>query len=265
MSLRCGDGPGSPLASTPKMMAPGLLRLRALATAPRQLRRHVRKDSALACHHLALSASASAEFDETCEESFEEEKESSCSSADSHYMALALEQARLGMERGEVPIGAVLVDDATGEVLASAHNETETASDPTAHAEMLCLRRAAAAAGRSGAWRAVGTASLFVTAEPCPMCAGAIMQSRIPRVVYGCRNDRLGADGSYVSLFPPWRGGDGGVDESRAPPHPFHPNVDIERGVSHDECQELLKLFFRRRRVENARAKEQQRQEEDDV
>ena len=97
------------------------------------------------------------------------------------------------------------------------------------------------------------------------MCAGAIMQSRIPRVVYGCRNDRLGADGSYVSLFPPWRGGDGGVDESRAPPHPFHPNVDIERGVSHDECQELLKLFFRRRRVENARAKEQQRQEEDDV
>ena len=130
---------------------------------------------------------------------------------------------------------------------------------------MLCLRRAAAAAAAElvdeSRWRVgrerdtqaddAARATLFVTAEPCVMCAGAILQSRVHRVVYGCRNTRLGADGSYVQLFPPWRDGtDGGWRGLRAPPHPFHPNLVVERGVCADECADLLRAFFRERRRE---------------
>lgn len=115
---------------------------------------------------------------------------------DTAYMQLALEQARKAAAAGEVPIGAVLVID--GRVVAAAHNRVESLRSPLAHAEMLCL---ASASSKLRAWRLLG-ATVYVTAEPCPMCAGALMQARVRRVVYGTRQPRLGADGSWVQLFP---------------------------------------------------------------
>lgn len=112
-------------------------------------------------------------------------------------MQLALEQAQLAFEAGEVPVGAVLVSS-SGEVLAAAHNSTEASSDPTAHAELLCIRQAATS---QGAWRLLD-ATLFVTLEPCPMCAGALLQSRVGTLVYGARNTLLGADGSWIAMLP---------------------------------------------------------------
>jgi tRNA(adenine34) deaminase len=112
-------------------------------------------------------------------------------------MQLALEQAQLAFDAGEVPVGAVLVS-ASGEVLAAAHNSTEASSDPTAHAELLCIRQAATS---QGAWRLLD-ATLFVTLEPCPMCAGALLQSRVGTLVYGARNTLLGADGSWITMLP---------------------------------------------------------------
>ncbi len=116
--------------------------------------------------------------------------------SDMAYMQLALEQARKAAAAGEVPIGAVLVID--GRVVAAAHNRVESLRSPLAHAEMLCL---ASASSKLRAWRLLG-ATVYVTAEPCPMCAGALMQARVRRVVYGTRQPRLGADGSWVQLFP---------------------------------------------------------------
>ncbi|KAG2436628.1 hypothetical protein HYH02_011563 [Chlamydomonas schloesseri] len=118
-------------------------------------------------------------------------------------MRLALQQARRGAALGEVPVGAVLVAPDGAAVLAAAHNRVHTRRSPLAHAEMLCL---AAGAARARAWRLLGT-TLYVTLEPCPMCAGALMQARVGRVVYGARQPRLGADGSWVQLFPPRRPG----------------------------------------------------------
>ncbi|PRW59358.1 tRNA-specific adenosine deaminase [Chlorella sorokiniana] len=116
---------------------------------------------------------------------------------DERFMRLALAQAELAYQADEVPVGAVLISPA-GEVLAAAHNRTETAGDPTAHAELLCIRQAAAAAG---GWRLLD-ATLYVTLEPCPMCAGALLQSRVGTVVYGARNRLLGADGSWIAMLP---------------------------------------------------------------
>ena len=115
---------------------------------------------------------------------------------DEHYMRLALEQAKLGASMGEVPVGAILVSNA--QVISAAHNTTEATSSPLAHAELLCLQ---ATATQLSSWR-LPSCTLYVTLEPCPMCAGAILQSRIKRLVYGARQPRIGADGSWVSLFP---------------------------------------------------------------
>ncbi|KAG2443760.1 hypothetical protein HXX76_002106 [Chlamydomonas incerta] len=131
--------------------------------------------------------------------------------ADHHFMRLALQQARRAAAADEVPVGAVLVSADGATVLAAAHNRVHTLCSPLAHAEMLCL---AAGAARSRAWRLLGT-TLYVTLEPCPMCAGALMQlnaaaapqARVGRVVYGARQLRLGADGSWVQLFPARRPG----------------------------------------------------------
>ncbi|WZN65808.1 tRNA(adenine(34)) deaminase [Chloropicon roscoffensis] len=156
---------------------------------------------------------------------------------DEHYMRLALDEARVARDLGEVPVGAVLVDD-EGEVMARAHNTVETSTDPTAHAEMLCLRQASK---RLESWRLLET-TLFVTLEPCPMCAGALLQSRVKRVVWGAPNKQLGADGSWISILS---------SSETDTKHPYHLSVDVTRNVLREECSTLLVDFFRRRREQN--------------
>ena len=143
-----------------------------------------------------------------------------------HFMHLALEEARKSGD--EVPVGAVLVDS-LGNVLASAHNLREKKSDPTSHAEIEVIRHAAAA---QTDWRLEGT-TLFVTLEPCVMCAGAIVAARIPRVVFGAWDDRVGASGSIYDLLRDARLGK---------------PVEVVSSVMEDECSAVLKDFFARRR-----------------
>lgn len=143
------------------------------------------------------------------------------------FMRLALAKAVEAGERGDVPIGAVLV--ANDEVIAAAGNEREQSSDPTAHAEMLVLRSAAAA---SGTWRLDGT-TLYVTLEPCAMCAGALLLARISTLVYGASDPRAGA---ALSLY-------------NIPQDPrLNHYVDITAGVLEGECASLLERFFLDRR-----------------
>ena len=146
---------------------------------------------------------------------------------DDELMALAIEEARAALDHGDVPIGAVVVID--GEVVARRHNERELTGDPTAHAEVLALRDAAAAVG---SWRLVG-ATMAVTLEPCPMCAGALVNARVERLVYGARNLDAGATGSLYHL-----GSDPRLN------HEFATTADV-RG---DECAALLTDFFAERR-----------------
>ena len=146
---------------------------------------------------------------------------------DEALMGIALDEARLAAAAGEVPIGAVVAVD--GEVVARRHNEREATGDPTAHAEVLALRDAAAAVG---SWRLDG-ATLVVTLEPCPMCAGAAWASRIGRVVYGAPNMDAGSLGSLYHL---------GTD-----PRLNH-EFPVTNGVRSDECAELLIDFFADRR-----------------
>jgi len=143
-------------------------------------------------------------------------------------MTLAIEQACLALEHDDVPIGAVVLAD-DGTVLGAGHNERELLEDPTAHAEILALRQAAAA---RGSWRVLD-ATLYVTLEPCAMCAGAIVLSRIPRVVYGCTDPKAGAAGSVLDVL--------------AEPRLNH-RPEVVGGVLADECAELLRAFFRARR-----------------
>ena len=148
---------------------------------------------------------------------------------DSGYMGIALDEGRAAAGRGEVPVGAVLVDGATGEILARAGNRTEQAADPTAHAEMLVIREAAAALG---APRLAGC-DLYVTLEPCAMCAAAISFARIRRLYFGA-DDPKG----------------GGVDHG---PRFFaqptcHHRPEVYSGIAEGEASELLKNFFRERR-----------------
>ena len=146
---------------------------------------------------------------------------------DDYFMCLALREAERALEHDDVPIGAVLVK--SGEVLASAHNERELRGDPTAHAEMLALRAAARALG---SWRVLDTV-LYVTLEPCAMCAGAIVLARVPRVVFGASDPKAGACGSVVDLLS--------VAELNHRPV-------VASGLLADECGELLRAFFAARR-----------------
>jgi tRNA(adenine34) deaminase len=143
---------------------------------------------------------------------------------DAHYMRLALEQARKAAARGEVPIGAVLVRN--DQALALAHNFRETWQDPTAHAEMIVVREAAA---QSGSWRLTDT-TLYVTLEPCAMCIGAIVLARIPRLVFGALDPKAGACGSILN-----------VPAERRLNH----RVEMIGGVLEQESQELLRAFFK--------------------
>lgn len=142
-------------------------------------------------------------------------------------MRLALDEAQGAMSHGDVPVGAVLVMD--GEVIATAGNEKELRRDPTAHAEMLCLR---AGAERVGDWRLLGS-TLYVTLEPCPMCAGALVWARVERLVYGPADPIAGAAYSLYNI----------VQDAR-----LNHSVEIETGVLEHESSELLRSFFRDRR-----------------
>ncbi len=143
-------------------------------------------------------------------------------------MRQAIALARRAEAEGEVPVGAVLVAD--GEVIGEGWNRPITASDPTAHAEIMALRDAGQ---RMKNYRLPGT-TLYVTLEPCPMCAGAIVHSRVSRVVFGATDPKGGAAGSVFNLLP--------SDER------FNHYVQAEGGVLSEACAELLRAFFRSRR-----------------
>jgi tRNA(adenine34) deaminase len=146
---------------------------------------------------------------------------------DDYFMRLALREAERALEHDDVPIGAVLVRG--GELLAGAHNERELRGDPTAHAEILALREAARVLG---GWRVLDTV-MYVTLEPCAMCAGAIVLARVPRVVFGAADPKAGACGSVVDLL-----------DMPALNH----RPEIASGLLADECGELLRGFFASRR-----------------
>ena len=142
---------------------------------------------------------------------------------DFRWMELALREAESALEEGESPVGAVVVTE--GRVVGRGHNRVETLNDPTAHAEILAI---GAAAEELGSWRLPGC-SIFVTLEPCTMCAGAIVLARIDRVVFGAYDPKAGACGSVVDIF--------GISALN-----HHPQV--RGGVDQDRCGEMLRSFF---------------------
>ncbi|WP_374689562.1 tRNA adenosine(34) deaminase TadA [Promineifilum sp.] len=149
---------------------------------------------------------------------------------DEFWMRLALEQAAEAIRLGEVPVGAVAVLE--GEVIATGFNRKESDQDPTAHAEMIALRGAAA---RLKSWRLIGV-TLYCTLEPCPMCAGAMIQARLSRLVYSAQDTRFGADGTIIDVLGQ---------------PAFNHRVDVTRGVLAAEAGELLQQFFRLLRNQN--------------
>ena len=153
--------------------------------------------------------------------------ESGPSHADEQWMRAAIGEAQHALAHDDVPIGAVVVH--SGRVIGRGHNERELRQDPTAHAEVIALRDAAA---QLGSWRVLDS-TLFVTLEPCAMCAGAIVLARVPRVVYGCTDPKAGAAGSVLDVL--------------AQPELNH-RPQVDRGVLQAECAALLTDFFRARR-----------------
>jgi tRNA(adenine34) deaminase len=149
--------------------------------------------------------------------------------SDSYFMSEALRQARRAWEREEVPVGAVIVHG--GRVIARAFNQVETLKDATAHAEMLAITQAEAVIGD---WR-LHECELYVTKEPCPMCAGAMVHVRLKRVIFGCASMKDGAAGGLLNLLQ----------------HPkLNHRCDITSGVRQDDCAQMLQAFFRERRGE---------------
>ncbi len=143
-------------------------------------------------------------------------------------MDLALEEAKKAQQIGEVPIGAVVIAE-SGELIAAAHNRTIIQVDPTAHAEILALRKAALSANN---YRLLNT-SLYVTIEPCLMCMGAIVHSRVKRLIYGAKDPKWGAAGSLYNFS----------DDAR-----LNHRVDITKGIREEKCRELMQGFFRAKR-----------------
>jgi tRNA(adenine34) deaminase len=146
---------------------------------------------------------------------------------DDYFMRIALREAERALEHDDVPIGAVLVRD--GELVAAAHNERELRQDPTAHAEVIALREAARV---GGSWRLLDTV-VYVTLEPCAMCAGALVLARVPRVVYGASDPKAGACGSVLDV----------LGEPRLNHRP-----EVAGGLLAQDCGELLSGFFASRR-----------------
>lgn len=154
---------------------------------------------------------------------------------DQHWMQLALGQAQLAADRGEVPVGAVLVDENT-ELLAASHNQPILTSDPTAHAEILVLREAALIKNN---YRLNDT-TLYVTLEPCVMCVGAMIHARIRRLVYGAKEYKTGAIQSACQL----------MDSTH-----FNHKFDIDAGILQGQCEKMISEFFSQRRAQKKRQK----------
>ena len=147
---------------------------------------------------------------------------------DIEFMRAALELARLAADMGEIPVGALVVDSNSGEVIAKAHNLRENNKLATAHAEILAIEEACR---KRGSWRLHGC-TLYVTLEPCPMCAGAIVNSRIDRVVWGADDMVAGCCGSVINFNS----------------YPFNHAFDMSSGVCEDECKAILQEFFKAKR-----------------
>ncbi len=143
-------------------------------------------------------------------------------------MRLALKEAETAFARNEIPVGAVIVKD--GSVIAKAHNEVEMLQDPTAHAEIIAI---GAAANHLGSWRLTGC-TLYVTLEPCPMCAGAIVLSRMDRVIFGSYDPKMGACSTLYNL----------VQDER-----LNHRVEVIAGIMDDESRSLLREFFAKKRA----------------
>ena len=154
---------------------------------------------------------------------------------DEYFMTRAIDQAYIAEENGDVPIGCVIVYD--GQVIAKAYNQREQLTDPTAHAEIIALTQAS---DYLGSWRLAGC-TIYVTLEPCPMCAGALVLARIDRLVYGCHDPKTGSCGSVYNI----------VEDTR-----LNHIVKVTSGVKAETCSEQLSGFFKRRRQENARSKQ---------
>ena len=144
------------------------------------------------------------------------------------FMQQAIELARQAAQSGEVPVGAIVVDNATNEVLSKAYNLRQTNKIATAHAEIIAIEDACK---KKKSWRLSGC-TLYVTLEPCPMCAGAIVNSRIERVVYGAKDELAGCCGSVINFNS----------------YPFNHSFEITQGVCESECRELLQIFFKEKR-----------------
>jgi tRNA(adenine34) deaminase len=151
--------------------------------------------------------------------------------SDERWMREAIAEARLARDQGEVPVGAVVVHD--GRIVGRGHNERELNQDPTAHAEMTAIREAAEVLG---SWRLIDT-TLYVTLEPCTMCAGALVNARVPRVVWGCSDPKAGATETLYTI-----GSDPRLN------HRF----ECVPGVLADECSALLSSFFAAIRSKNS-------------
>ena len=149
--------------------------------------------------------------------------------SDDNYMKLAIEQAQIAEENGDVPIGAIIVCE--NQIIGKAYNQREQLQDPTAHAEIIALTQAAAFVE---SWRLHGC-TMYVTLEPCPMCAGALVLARIDRLVYGCDDPKTGACGSLYDI----------VRDKRLNHRPM-----VTKGVLGDECSRMLRCFFEARRAD---------------
>ncbi|WP_420836586.1 tRNA adenosine(34) deaminase TadA [Bradymonas sediminis] len=154
---------------------------------------------------------------------------------DKDFMRLAIAEARKAADLGEVPVGSVVVLD--GQVVSTGFNRRETWQDPTAHAELIAMRRAAE---KLGSWRLLDC-TLYITLEPCPMCAGTIINSRVPRVVYGARDAKAGAARSLYAM----------LEDPR-----LNHRVDITENCLRDECAGLLTDFFEAIRQRRKAARE---------
>jgi tRNA(adenine34) deaminase len=152
------------------------------------------------------------------------------SKEDERLMKLAIEQAKIAEENGDVPIGSVIVYD--NQIIGKAYNQREQLKDPTAHAEIIALTQAAAFLE---SWR-LGGCTMYVTLEPCPMCAGALVLARVERLVYGCDDPKTGAVKSLYNI----------VQDAR-----LNHRLEVTGGVLEEQCRQQLQQFFARRRQEN--------------
>jgi tRNA(adenine34) deaminase len=156
---------------------------------------------------------------------------------DEQYMRIAIEQAKTAEENGDIPIGVVIVYK--NQIIAKAYNQREQLRDPTAHAEIIALTQAAAA---KESWRLNGC-TMYVTLEPCPMCAGALVLARVDRLVYGCDDPKAGACKSLYNI----------VQDER-----LNHRLEVTSGVLQEQCRQQLQEFFSRRREENKKNNKQE-------